>query len=88
MCPIIRASAPGHNGRVRISILGFGLIGGSIARALHERAQPGELARDRLEPQRRHRSSKAVSDGVVEVAAETSRSRPRRRADHPRGARR
>jgi prephenate dehydrogenase len=26
---------------VRISILGFGLIGGSIARALHERSEPG-----------------------------------------------
>lgn len=31
----------GHNGGVRVAIVGFGLIGGSIARALHERPEAG-----------------------------------------------
>jgi prephenate dehydrogenase len=33
---------PGDNGPVRISILGFGLIGGSIARTLHARADSSQ----------------------------------------------
>jgi prephenate dehydrogenase len=54
---------------VRVSIVGFGLIGGSIARALHER-EPGRwhvTAWSRsAEPIRR-----AVADGAVDVAAAT-----------------
>ncbi len=61
---------PGHNGTVRLSILGFGLIGGSIARALHERGEAGQW---RLTAWSRNRAlvEQAVADGVVEVAAAT-----------------
>jgi len=55
---------------VRVSILGLGLIGGSIARALHERGEPG-----RWHVTAWSRSpapvDQAVMDGVVEVAAAT-----------------
>ncbi len=70
MWRIIRGEPPGHNGTVRLSILGFGLIGGSIARALHARAEPGEW---RVTAWSRNRApvQQGVSDGVVEVAAET-----------------
>lgn len=55
---------------MRVSIVGFGLIGGSIARALHERAEPGTwqvTAWSRtLAP-----VQKAVSDGAVDVMAAT-----------------
>jgi prephenate dehydrogenase len=55
---------------VRISILGFGLIGGSIARALHTRCEPGAwhvTAWSRSsEPVRQ-----ALADGMVDVRAET-----------------
>jgi len=37
-----RVRPGGHNGFVRVSIVGFGLIGGSIARALRERAEPSQ----------------------------------------------
>jgi prephenate dehydrogenase len=55
---------------VRLSILGFGLIGGSIARALHERGEPGgwhvtAWSRN-LAPVER-----AVAEGAVHVAAAT-----------------
>jgi prephenate dehydrogenase len=55
---------------VRVSIAGFGLIGGSIARALHERVEPGQwhvTAWSRT-PAPVHR---ARADGVVDVAAAT-----------------
>lgn len=55
---------------VRVAIVGFGLIGGSIARALHERAEPGKWhvsAWSRSpEPVRQ-----AVADGAVDEAAAT-----------------
>jgi prephenate dehydrogenase len=55
---------------VRLSILGFGLIGGSIARALRERGEPGQwhvTAWSRsLAP-----VEQAVADGAVEVVAAT-----------------
>ncbi len=55
---------------MRISLIGFGLIGGSIARALHERAEPGRwhvTAWSRTPaPVRR-----ALDDGAVHVAAAT-----------------
>jgi prephenate dehydrogenase len=58
-----------HNGFVRITILGFGLIGGSIARALHERSESGRwhvTAWSRtMAPVRT-----AVADGAVDAAAE------------------
>jgi prephenate dehydrogenase len=53
---------------VRVSILGFGLIGGSIARALHERSEPGQwhvTAWSRTPAP----VQKAVVDGAVDVAA-------------------
>jgi prephenate dehydrogenase len=55
---------------VRLSILGFGLIGGSIARALHERGEPGQWhvtawSRSRVPVEQ------AVTDGAVAVAAAT-----------------
>ena len=59
-----------HNGVVRVSIAGFGLIGGSIARALHERGEAGQwhvTAWSRNPAPAR----KALADGVVEVAAAT-----------------
>ena len=53
-------------------MLGFGLIGGSIARALHERSEPGRWTVTAWS-----RSAgpveQAVADGVVEVAAATLR---------------
>jgi prephenate dehydrogenase len=59
-----------HNGRVRISILGFGLIGGSVARALHERAEPGlwHVTAWSRSPEPVER---ALADGAVDVAAPT-----------------
>ena len=55
---------------VRVSIAGFGLIGGSIARALHERTEPGQwhvTAWSRsLAP-----VEKAFADGAVDVVAAT-----------------
>ena len=53
---------------MRVSIAGFGLIGGSIARALHERGEPGQWhvtawSRNQAPAQ------KGLADGVVEVAA-------------------
>jgi prephenate dehydrogenase len=55
---------------VRVSLIGFGLIGGSIARALHERPEPGQwhvTAWSRSpEP-----VEKALADGAVDVAAKT-----------------
>ena len=60
----------GHNCAVRVSVLGFGLIGGSIARALHERAEPGAwtiAAWSRtMAPVK-----KAVADGVIDICAPT-----------------
>ena len=54
-------------------LLGFGLIGGSIARALHERgAEPGQwhvTAWSRTPAP----VEQAVADGVVDVAAADSR---------------
>ena len=64
------AVGPGHNVGVRVSIVGFGLIGGSIARALHERADAGQwhvTAWSRNPAPIR----KAMADGVVDVVAET-----------------
>ena len=60
----------GHNGVVRVSILGFGLIGGSIARALHERHEAGQwqVTAWSRNPQP---VNKAVADGAVDVAAVT-----------------
>jgi prephenate dehydrogenase len=66
-----RADAHGHNVSVRVSIAGFGLIGGSIARALHERgggAEHWHVTAWSRSPAPVH---KAVADGVVEVAAST-----------------
>jgi prephenate dehydrogenase len=61
---------PGHNVDVRVSIAGFGLIGGSIARALHESG--GEESWQVTAWSRNPAPvRKAVSDGVVEVAAAT-----------------
>lgn len=63
-------SGHGHNVGVRVSIVGFGLIGGSIARALHERggaAQWHVTAWSRSPAPVR----KALADGVVDVVAET-----------------
>jgi prephenate dehydrogenase len=60
----------GHNVTVRVSIAGFGLIGGSIARALHERGGAGQwhvTAWSRNPAPVRT----ALADGVVEVAAST-----------------
>ena len=53
---------------MRVSILGFGLIGGSIARALHERGESGQWhitawSRSPAPVQ------KALADGIVDVAA-------------------
>jgi prephenate dehydrogenase len=55
---------------VRLSILGFGLIGGSIARALHERGEPGQW---RVTAWSRSPApvEQAVADGAVTVAATT-----------------
>lgn len=55
---------------MRVSILGFGLIGGSIARALHERGVPGQWhvtawSRTPAPVQR------AIADGVVDAGAAT-----------------
>src|ERR1035437_8359384 len=61
---------PGHNWPVRVSIVGLGLIGGSIARALHERNGPGRwhvTAWSRSAAPVR----KALADGAVDVAAAT-----------------
>jgi prephenate dehydrogenase len=63
-------SARGHNGGVRVSILGFGLIGGSVALALRGRTEPGRWhvtawSRNPAPVQR------AVADGAVDVAAGT-----------------
>jgi len=59
-----------HNVEVRVSIAGFGLIGGSIARALHERTEPGQwhvTAWSRsLAPVQR-----AFADGALDVVAAT-----------------
>lgn len=85
MPPVVRRHEPGrkaagslatagvwraHNGVVRVSIVGFGLIGGSVARALHERGEAGQWhvtawSRNPAPIQ------KALADGVVEVAAAT-----------------
>jgi prephenate dehydrogenase len=55
---------------VRVSILGFGLIGGSVARALHDRDGAGEW---HVTAWSRTRGPvlKALEDGAVEVAAAT-----------------
>lgn len=63
-----RPGSAAHNVGVRISIIGFGLIGGSIARALRTLTGPGvwhvtAWSRN-LAPVRQ-----AVNDGVVDVAA-------------------
>ena len=61
---------PGHNWPVRVSIVGLGLIGGSIARALHERNGPGRwhvTAWSRSAAPVRQ----ALADGAVDVAAAT-----------------
>ena len=60
----------GHNCAVRVSVLGFGLIGGSIARALHERADPGAWT---VAAWSRTMASvkKAVADGVIDICAPT-----------------
>ena len=59
-----------HNVEVRVSITGFGLIGGSIARALHERTEPGQwhvTAWSRsVAP-----LQKAFADGAVDIVAAT-----------------
>jgi prephenate dehydrogenase len=62
-----------HNGVVRVSIVGFGLIGGSIARALRERTEPGAWhvtawSRNAAPVER------GVADGAVDVAAPTLES--------------
>lgn len=61
---------PGHNWSVRVSIIGLGLIGGSIARALHERAGPGQwhvtVWSRSAAPVRQ-----ALADGAVDAAAAT-----------------
>jgi len=57
-----------HNGGVRASIVGFGLIGGSIARALHERTAAGAwhvTAWSRTPAP----VQKALADGAVDAAA-------------------
>lgn len=64
------SASPGHNGRVRVSIVGLGLIGGSIARALHERTEPGAWhvtawSRNPAPVQQ------ALADGAIDVAAAT-----------------
>jgi prephenate dehydrogenase len=55
---------------VRVAVLGFGLIGGSIARALHERAEPGQwhVTAWSRNPEPVNR---AVADGALDVAAAT-----------------
>ena len=60
----------GHNGRVRVSIAGFGLIGGSIARALHER---GGAVQWHVTAWSRNPAPvrQAMGDGVVDVVAGT-----------------
>ncbi len=64
------AGAPPHNGGVRVSIVGFGLIGGSIARALRSRGGAGEW---HLTAWSRTPGpvQKAVGDGVLDTAAAT-----------------
>lgn len=60
--------APPHNGGVRVSIVGFGLIGGSIARALRSRGGAGEwyvTAWSRTPGP----VKAAVGDGVLDSAA-------------------
>ncbi len=55
---------------VRVSILGFGLIGGSIARALHERGEAGQwhvTAWSRSQAP----LTRAAADGAVDVVAAT-----------------
>ncbi|HJX68346.1 MAG TPA: prephenate dehydrogenase/arogenate dehydrogenase family protein [Candidatus Limnocylindrales bacterium] len=55
---------------MRLSILGFGLVGGSIARSLHERGEPGQW---HVTAWSRNRGpvEQAVTDGAVAVAAAT-----------------
>jgi prephenate dehydrogenase len=61
---------PGHNDSVRISIAGFGLIGGSIARALRERN--GRVSWHVTAWSRNSAPVlQGVADGVVDVAAST-----------------
>ncbi len=62
--------AHGHNVIVRVSIAGFGLIGGSIARAVHER---GEAGRWHVTAWSRNSApvQAGLADGVVDVAATT-----------------
>jgi prephenate dehydrogenase len=60
--------AASHNGGVRVSILGFGLIGGSIARALKAHGRAGEwhiTAWSRTTGP----VQQAAADGVLDVAA-------------------
>jgi prephenate dehydrogenase len=61
-----------HNCRVRVTILGFGLIGGSVARALRQRdteaTEPWRIAAWSRTPAP---VEQAVRDGVVDVSAET-----------------
>jgi prephenate dehydrogenase len=61
---------PGHNGRVKIAIAGFGLIGGSVARALRER---NGRVQWHVTAWSRNAAPvlQGVSDGVVDVAAAT-----------------
>jgi prephenate dehydrogenase len=62
----------GHNSSVRISIVGFGLIGGSIARALRERSRtaPWHVTAWSRNPAP---VRQAVADGVVQRAATSLR---------------
>jgi len=55
---------------MRISILGFGLIGGSIARALHARADPEAWHVTAWSPTGRGPAA-ALADGVIQAAAAT-----------------
>ena len=55
---------------MRVSLIGFGLIGGSIARALHERPEPG-LWHVTAWSRSPEPVEKALADGAVDVAAKT-----------------
>ena len=54
---------------MRIALLGFGLIGGSIARALHERGTPGPAERIVAWSPSGDGPAVAAREGVIDEAA-------------------
>jgi prephenate dehydrogenase len=64
-----------HNGGVKLTIVGFGLIGGSVARALHQLDQPdpGAAQRWRITAWSRTRApvEQAIRDGVLDAAPDS-----------------